>query len=1017
MTDMKALVAQQLQQADQLGRKFVHPKLSAMFDLAGMKAYFHRGEGQYLYDADGNRFLDFLSSGGVQFIGRNHPAIQQAVAEVAQMDLPNLTILNPSVLGGRLAQMLIEMTGGAYGKVLFGNSGTEATDLALRFARYCTKKRRFLYLEGAFHGRTYASISCCGFPELREGMEPLMPTCTPIRINDIQQLKKELKYNDVAGVIVETVQGMTCEVMEAAYLREADALCRQHGALLIVDEVQTGLGRTGAWFDSLAMGVQPQMITLSKSLSGGLVPVSCVLIQQPVYEKVFDRFKAGPFYFSTFAENNLAMAAGIATLEALAEMKADERAAHLGELIEEGVNQLAERYDCIERVAGKGLFRAIYFKDSKQAKLGAEQQLLNASDPSAFAAAVHVDMYRDYRIMLQIPGPGLNAIKFLPPACSTEEDIFFFLQALDETLGRYYGATGPALGLGKTLAKALAEKAGEKLGNETVKKVLRGNRKNGAKPSLPTVTEGKGGSGQAPPRRAGDGASSHDLEAFTLDGFKEFGDYGGGIVEKCDFLVIGGGPAGIIAAKRLAEAGRDVLVVEAGRRLTADDFGYDLMNTTARYFWDAGVKPTRGNTFMASLRAKALGGGSVFNSAICMRPSRWALESWAENHGVTGLSEDELRPYLDRVEAFLGVQQGEHMMGRRNTIVRDGARKLGWHVEPLPRMTPGCVGSSECITGCRTGGKASVDRRGAPEVLRAGGRIYTSVQIDKLTIRDGRVLGAEGHTVDPISGKKAHSVRILAKCTILAAGVFATPALAQRSGLTRSVIGSNLRMHPSTNMLGLFDEEILPWEGATQGYQCLEFIDQGTKIEDLWATAGIFGMRLPSLGEDFARSFEQLRNMGMIAGWVGGEDSVGRVKAYPGYVDATYDLGEGDVRRLQQCTVAQAEILLAAGAKEVFLRFGPGVPKIRNVDELYRKVRDVNATVGHFSGASNHVFGTMPMGGDRERSATDSDGKVWDADNLYVCDTSLFPHSSGSNPMLPAMAMADRQAETLLDRY
>ena len=108
MTDMKTLVEQQLIEADQLGRKFVHPKLSAMFDLAGMKAYFHRAEGQYLYDAEGNRFLDFLSSGGVQFLGRCNKKVQQAVADVAQMDLPNLTILNPSILGGRLAQKLIE---------------------------------------------------------------------------------------------------------------------------------------------------------------------------------------------------------------------------------------------------------------------------------------------------------------------------------------------------------------------------------------------------------------------------------------------------------------------------------------------------------------------------------------------------------------------------------------------------------------------------------------------------------------------------------------------------------------------------------------------------------------------------------------------------------------------------------------------------------------------------------------------------------------------------------------------
>ena len=1017
MTDIRAIIEEQLTEADRLNRKYVHPKLAAMFDLAGMKAFFHRAEGQYLYDADGNRYLDFLSGGGVFFAGRNPPAVKRAVAEAAELDLPNLTILNPSLLGGRLAQRLIEMAGGVYGKVLFGNSGTESTDLALRFSRYCTRKRRFLYLEGAFHGRTYASISCCGFPDLREGMEPLMPTCTPLRINDIAQLRRELRYNDVAAVILETVQGMTLEVAEPSYLREVDALCRQYGALFIADEVQTGLGRAGAWFDSLSMGVQPHMICVSKALSGGLVPVSAVLVQQEVYERVFDRFKSGPFYFSTFAENNLAMAAGLATLDVLEELNAPEEARRKGDLIEEGVRQLAERYDCIERVAGKGLFRAIYFKDSTQTKLRLEQQLLNASDPSAFAAALHVDLYRDYRVTLQIPGPGLNAIKFLPPACTSDADIFFFLQALDETLGRYYEGTGPALKLGQTVVSALADKAVERVAPSAVDQVRRSHRGNGAKPRLPTVSaEGKVEVERPRSPTNGKGAD-HDLAAFALDGYRDASHYRAGLVEQCDFLVIGGGPAGIISALRLAEAGRDVILVEAGPRLSADDFGYDLMNTTARYFWDGGIKPTRGNTFMASLRAKALGGGSVFNSGICMRASDFALEAWAEEHGVRGITNEVLRPHYERIEQFLGVTTSEAMMGRRNTLLRDGCRALGWRVEPLPRLTPRCIGAGECVTGCRVGGKASLDRRGVPEILRAGGRVFTSIEIDKLTIRDGRVLGAEGRTLDPISGKKVHHARLLAKCTILAAGVYATPAIAQRGGLTRSVIGSNLRMHPSSNMVGHFDEEVLPWEGATQGYACLEFIDQGTKIEDLWATPGIFGMRYPAVGETFSRLFENVRHAAMVAGWVGGEDSVGRVKAYPGYVDATYDLGEADVRRLQQCTVAQAEILLAAGAKEVFLRFGPGIVQVRSVDELYRRVRDVTATVGHFSGASNHVFGSMPMGRVAETSATNSVGKVWDADNLYVCDTSVFPRSSGSNPMHPAMALADRQAEALLTQY
>jgi ornithine--oxo-acid transaminase len=176
MIDIQALIDEQLNEASRLNKRYVHPKLSKLFALAGMEAFFHRGEGQYLWDAQGNRFLDFLSGGGVYFVGRNHPTVKAAVAQVAELDLPNLTITNPSLLGGILAKRLVDLAGGQFGKVLFGNTGTEATDLALRFARYCTRRRRFLYLEGAFHGRTYASISCCGFPDLREGMEPLMPT-------------------------------------------------------------------------------------------------------------------------------------------------------------------------------------------------------------------------------------------------------------------------------------------------------------------------------------------------------------------------------------------------------------------------------------------------------------------------------------------------------------------------------------------------------------------------------------------------------------------------------------------------------------------------------------------------------------------------------------------------------------------------------------------------------------------------------------------------------------------------
>lgn len=459
MIDMRSEIEAQLDQASAQSKKYVHPKLLKMFELAGMNATFVRAEGQYLWDSKGNRFLDFLTGGGVYLIGRNHPTVRQAIKDAVDLDLPNWSIVNPALLSGLLAGKLIEKAGDHYGKVIFSNTGTECTEVAVRFARYVTRRRRFLYLEGAFHGRTYAAVSMCGSNALREGQEPLMPTCTPLKPNDIRQLKRELSMGDVAAFIYEPVQGMTCEVLDKAYLREAEILCEQYGTLLVADEVQTGLCRTGPWFRSTADGIRPHMMTCSKILSGGAIPVGAVLVSEDIYQKVFAKFQSGPFYFSTFAEGNLAMAAALATIDVLEEMDAPARVAELSARIEEGVAELAKRYDCIDGLKGEGLMRCIYFKDSNSPKLRVEQNLLAAGDKAAFGAAVHVDLYREHRILLQVPGPGANAIKFLPPATATLEDVDYFLAALDDVLSRYYAVEGPALNLGRTAIKATVEQA------------------------------------------------------------------------------------------------------------------------------------------------------------------------------------------------------------------------------------------------------------------------------------------------------------------------------------------------------------------------------------------------------------------------------------------------------------------------------------------------------------------------------------------------------------------------------
>lgn len=442
MTNYKELVQEHLESSDHLAKKHVHPRLASMLEAGGMNVAFNRAQGQYLYDAAENQYLDLLAGGGVFFLGRNHPAVHQAVIDVLTMNVPNLVVTNASILGGLVAEKLLKLGGPNFSKVIFANSGAEATEVAIRFARYATRKRRFLALEGAFHGRTYGAISLCGFPQMKEGMDPIMPTVTPIRANDVAQLRRELSRNDVAGVFMEPVQGMTCEVLSIDYMREAEILCDEFGAILVADEVQTGLGRTGEWFATTGNGIRPGMITVSKTLSGGVAPVSAVMMREDVYERVFDKFTSGPIYFSTFAENNASMAASLATIETLEKLRAPQKAEKLAKKFRTGLAELQQKYDIIDRIQGKGLMMAIYFKESDKLGLKFQQKLLGVADAGAFGAAVNVDMFTRQRILVQLPGPAANAIKILPPVVVTDEDIEYFLAAFEDTLAGYYEAKG-----------------------------------------------------------------------------------------------------------------------------------------------------------------------------------------------------------------------------------------------------------------------------------------------------------------------------------------------------------------------------------------------------------------------------------------------------------------------------------------------------------------------------------------------------------------------------------------------
>ena len=218
-------------------------------------------------------------------VGHNHPVVRQALRDVLDRELADLVQFDCALLPGLLAERLLDKAP-EFDRVYFGNSGTEAVEAALKFARYATGRPRVLYCSHAFHGLTTGSLSVNGAAEFRKGFDPLLPDVS-IPLGDTDALEAELRQGDVAALIVEPIQGKGVWMPPDGFLAAAGQLLHDHGALLICDEVQTGLGRTGRFFGYQYSGVEPDIVTVAKALSGGFVPVGATLAKGWIFDKVY----------------------------------------------------------------------------------------------------------------------------------------------------------------------------------------------------------------------------------------------------------------------------------------------------------------------------------------------------------------------------------------------------------------------------------------------------------------------------------------------------------------------------------------------------------------------------------------------------------------------------------------------------------------------------------------------------------------------------------------------------------
>jgi len=417
-----------------LNQRHLNPQLGRILRTLGFDREWVEGRGPYLIDREGNEYLDLLSGYGVFSLGRSHPYVKEQLARVLAADTGNLPQLGVSTLPGVLAEELIARAPKPLDGVVLTSSGTESVETAIKLARAATGRPRIIYCEHGFHGLTLGSLSVNGNAEFRDRFEPLLPGCDPVPFGDLEALKAELDRGEVAGFLVEPVQGKGVNLPPDGYLEQAQELCRAAGALLIVDDVQVGLGRTGQLFTSDHWGLEPDITTIAKALSGGYVPIGAVLASRAVMSSVFDSMERGVVIGSTFGGNDLAAAAGIATLQVLEREGLVERAAQLGELLLALTRPLVERFEIVREVRGLGLIWAIELGPPAGRAARRLWDAIERRQPGLFAQLVTVPLFRDHRVLTQVAGHHMNVIKALPPLNTPEDDIRRFVSALEDVL-------------------------------------------------------------------------------------------------------------------------------------------------------------------------------------------------------------------------------------------------------------------------------------------------------------------------------------------------------------------------------------------------------------------------------------------------------------------------------------------------------------------------------------------------------------------------------------------------------
>ena len=454
--DSLGVVTEAMARADEtleLAARHLDPSLVDVLRILGFDKEYTSAQGSYLYDAAGRAYLDFHTGEGFASLGHNHPDVRDVLQATLAANLVDGVQLHYSALAGMLAEALSQRLPHRLDAVFFASTGAEAVDSAMKFARAATRRPRLISCDNSFHGVTLGPLSLVGDEFFKEGFGPPLPGCKRVPFGDLARLEAELRAKDVAAFIVEPIQGRMVTLPPAGYLQAAQALCRRYGTMFVIDEIQTGLGRTGKWFALEHWALEPDFVLVGKALSGGYMPVAAMVTSREIYQKAVGTLERSYVHQSTFGRNRLSAAAGLATLRIIERDRLVEHAARMSNVLLEGLAELQQRYEMIKEVRGSGLMIGIELRAPSSRVARLNWRLIHMASEGLFPQLIVIPLHRDHGVITMAAGKN-DVIKLLPPLTLSESEARSFLDALDAVLAECHGAASNNWSVVRDIAQA-----------------------------------------------------------------------------------------------------------------------------------------------------------------------------------------------------------------------------------------------------------------------------------------------------------------------------------------------------------------------------------------------------------------------------------------------------------------------------------------------------------------------------------------------------------------------------------